>query len=119
MKKSENNSKEKLQSVLREAGKEAGVLYYPIGGTVFKVCVRFSEEATETMEDKIIRMMKANESFLEKSDGRIVHREAAVTIKSDLEIRDFIIFLSRDPEICVMIEAPRTDRLPEGSASCA
>ena len=119
MKKSENNSKAKLQSVLREAGKEAGVLYYPIGGTVFKVCVRFSEDASETMEDKIIRMMKAEGPILGNPNSGIVRRENVGTITSALVIGDFIIFLSRDPEICVMIEAPRTDRLPEGSASCA
>ena len=119
MKKNENNSKEKLQSVLREAGKEAGVLYYPIGGTVFKVCVRFSEDAAETMEDKIIRMMQLEDLILKNQDGRIARRKNGGAITSDLVIGDFIIFLSRDPEICVMIEAPRTDRLPEGSTSCA
>ena len=108
-----------VRSVLREAGKETGVLYYPIGGTVFKVRVHLSEEAAETMEDRIIRLMKSEGPILGNSNSGIVRRENVGTITPDLKIRDFIIFLSRDPEICVMIEAPRTDRLPEGSASCA
>ena len=86
--------------VLREAGKEAGVLYYPIGGTVFKVCVRFSEDAAETMEDKIIRMMQLEDLILKNQDGRIARRKWRCDHIRSCDRRFHYLFIPRPGDLC-------------------
>jgi len=47
----------------------AQTFYRRVGNTVFKVCVFFSENAAETMEDKILRIVRnSGDHFGEKYD---------------------------------------------------
>ena len=47
------------------------VITHRIGGTTYKVKITFSENATETMEEKILRMVK-NESLTNGNECGII-----------------------------------------------
>ena len=85
-----------------------------IGSTTYKVRVEFCENATETMEEKILRMIK-NESL---TKGRHVEfekspNESVCLPANQMETFDLPIEKS---EICGIIESPQMSRQSERSA---
>ena len=85
-----------------------------IGSTTYKLKVLFSENATETMEEKILRMVK-NESL---TKGRHVEFEESPSDcvclpANQMETFDLPIEKS---EICGIIESPQMSRQSERSA---
>ena len=79
-----------------------------IGSTTYKLKVHFSENATETMEEKILRMVK-NESL---TKGRHVEfeespNESGCLPANQMETFDLPIEKS---EICGIIESPQMSR---------
>ena len=85
-----------------------------IGSTTYKLKVYFSENATETMEEKILRMVK-NESL---TKGRHVELEESPSKSVCLpanQMETFDLPIEKS-EICGIIESPQMSRQSERSA---
>ena len=91
-----------------------------IGSTVYKVRVRFSEDGRETMEDKILRMIRSEGMAKSETCG---HTSASGSMTRDFDfsprqgrepknMKNYIT----NPEICDTIQVPQMSPLPERSA---